>query len=199
MERTLYRHNRAYNLFLHLAFATVLVGGLYSLSSPMPISFVDAKVVTPQFLLNQKAEVSQAPAQEQPAPAVVQPQIEKVSVLPGKDGSSKILTAPAKVGSVSIPLGPNNSAMNLGRSLSAIEFGDQHWSSLEALWTKESGWNPGARNRSSGACGIPQALPCSKIPDMSPQGQIEWGLHYIKQRYGTPSAAWAFWRQHHWY
>ena len=87
----------------------------------------------------------------------------------------------------------------LGRVMNAARFGDNHWAALNNLWTRESNWNPAARNRSSGACGIPQALPCSKIPNMSPEGQIDWGLTYIKNRYGNPTNAWLFWLSHHWY
>ena len=76
---------------------------------------------------------------------------------------------------------------------------------LIKLWDRESGWNPAAHNRGSGAHGIPQALPASK---MSSEGsdyysngntQIRWGLNYIKSRYGSPSNAWAHWTSHGWY
>ena len=87
----------------------------------------------------------------------------------------------------------------LGQMMNAARFGEQHWGALKKLWTAESGWNPAARNRSSGACGIPQALPCHKIPDLSLIGQIEWGLDYIARRYGNPTNAWYFWQRHHWY
>ena len=65
---------------------------------------------------------------------------------------------------------------------------------LDALWTRESNWNPLARNPSSGAYGIPQALPAGKMatagPDwaVNPITQIRWGLSYIKGRYGSPAA-----------
>lgn len=72
--------------------------------------------------------------------------------------------------------------------------GDQ-WHALEHLWHKESGWNPDAYNDSSGACGIPQAVPCSKIPNPADvHSQLDWGLAYIQSRYGTPSKALAFWQ-----
>ncbi|MDW5326326.1 lytic transglycosylase domain-containing protein [Plantactinospora sp. KLBMP9567] len=69
---------------------------------------------------------------------------------------------------------------------------------LDKLWTKESGWNHKAENRSSGAYGIPQALPGSKMGSVgsdwrtSPATQIKWGLGYVKGRYDTPCGAWAF-------
>ena len=94
---------------------------------------------------------------------------------------------------------PLTEAQAMGRAMSAARFGDQHWDALYKLWHAESGWNPGARNRSSGACGIPQALPCNKIPDMSLRGQLEWGINYIGERYGNPTNAWRFWDRHNWY
>ena len=87
----------------------------------------------------------------------------------------------------------------LGRAMNAAKFGDSQWPALNNLWSRESNWRPEAVNRRSGACGIPQALPCGKIPDMSPVGQIEWGLNYIAHRYGTPGNAWEFWQKHRWY
>ena len=79
------------------------------------------------------------------------------------------------------------------------------WAALLTLWDKESGWNNRAVNPSSGATGIPQALPASKMPKaaQSPtfnaEAQISWGLKYIKGRYGSPSKALAFHRSHNWY
>ena len=66
---------------------------------------------------------------------------------------------------------------------------------LEKLWTKESGWNEKAANP-SGAYGIPQALPGSKMGSegsdwrTNPATQIKWGLGYVKGRYNTPCGAW---------
>ncbi|MFI7447661.1 transglycosylase SLT domain-containing protein [Nonomuraea sp. NPDC049714] len=76
---------------------------------------------------------------------------------------------------------------------------------LDALWTRESGWNHRAYNSSSGAYGIPQALPGGKMrgagPDWrhNPETQIRWGLAYIKGRYGRPCGAWGHFKSHNWY
>jgi hypothetical protein len=76
---------------------------------------------------------------------------------------------------------------------------------LVALWDRESGWNELAYNASSGACGIPQALPCSKMStfgddyETNPATQIRWGLDYIQGRYGTPTAANDFQLANGWY
>lgn len=80
--------------------------------------------------------------------------------------------------------------------------GTDNWNALYSLWQKESGWNPNAVNKSSGAFGIAQILP-SAHPDvprnLTGQQQIDWGLNYIKQRYGSPSGAWAHSQQTDWY
>jgi hypothetical protein len=70
------------------------------------------------------------------------------------------------------------------------------FSCLDALWAQESGWNMYAENPSSGAYGIPQALPASKMASAGPDWrsdaatQISWGLGYIRALYGSPCAAW---------
>ncbi|MBO0871098.1 MAG: hypothetical protein J2P15_21305, partial [Micromonosporaceae bacterium] len=78
---------------------------------------------------------------------------------------------------------------------------------LVKLWTGESNWRSTAQNPSSGAYGIPQALPAGKMASAgndwrtNPRTQIRWGLAYIKQSYGTPARAWSLWlsRSPHWY
>ena len=87
--------------------------------------------------------------------------------------------------------------------LSQLGFNDpREWQALQQLWQKESGWNPNAVNKSSGAFGIAQILPSAHPTanrNMSAQEQIEWGLNYIKNRYGAPSAAWAHSQRTNWY
>ncbi|MDF5752366.1 transglycosylase SLT domain-containing protein [Spongiactinospora sp. TRM90649] len=76
---------------------------------------------------------------------------------------------------------------------------------LDSLWTRESGWNHKATNGSSGAYGIPQALPATKMAGAggdwrsNPATQIKWGLTYIKGRYGSPCGAWGHFQSHNWY
>lgn len=82
--------------------------------------------------------------------------------------------------------------------------GDQ-WECLNALWTRESNWRANAHNSSSGAHGIPQALPGSKMAKYgadwatNPVTQIKWGLSYVKGRYGTPCGAWGSFQSKGWY
>ena len=76
------------------------------------------------------------------------------------------------------------------------------WDALIWLWNHESGWLWYADNPWSDAYGIPQALPGSKMgPGWQDDGavQIDWGLSYIAQCYGSPTQAVAFWQQHNWY
>jgi hypothetical protein len=73
------------------------------------------------------------------------------------------------------------------------------------LWDRESSWNVYASNPYSGAYGIPQAVPGSKMASAGPRWrtsartQIRWGLRYIKSRYGKPSRAWAHEQAYGWY
>ncbi|MFI6205868.1 transglycosylase SLT domain-containing protein [Streptomyces sp. NPDC051041] len=69
----------------------------------------------------------------------------------------------------------------------------------------ESSWNYKAVNPSSGAYGLFQALPGSKMSSVgadwqtNPATQIKWGLNYMNERYGSPCGAWSFWQANHWY
>ncbi|MGW0585035.1 aggregation-promoting factor C-terminal-like domain-containing protein, partial [Streptomyces sp. NPDC002920] len=86
-------------------------------------------------------------------------------------------------------------------------WGGAQWAALKSLWNGESGWNERALNKSSGAYGIPQSLPASKMASAggdwktNPATQIKWGLSYIASRYGNPLNAYSAWlgRSPHWY
>lgn len=97
----------------------------------------------------------------------------------------------------------------LGQKMAATRgWTGTEWNALDQLWgTYESGWKTDATNTSSGAYGIPQALPGNKMASAgadwktNPVTQIKWGLDYIANKYGTPSQALAFELSHtpHWY
>ena len=82
-----------------------------------------------------------------------------------------------------------------------------HWQFryLNLLWSRESGWNPFAKNPYSGAYGIPQALPASKMASAGPdwrssaRTQILWGMGYIESTYVTPFRAWLHEVHYGWY
>jgi hypothetical protein len=114
-----------------------------------------------------------------------------VKKLPGK-----ALDALSSIGD-SIGLGDNStsgSAQQFAQAaLKSYGWGPSQWPALKALWNGESGWNYRATNASSGAYGIPQALPASKMASAGSDWrtnaatQIKWGLGYIKSRYGSPA------------
>ena len=120
------------------------------------------------------AQAAEAPAKPAPAAAV--------------------RAAPARP---SAPADPN-AAQQIARQLMANQhgWGADQFGCLVSLWDKESGWNLNAYNASSGATGIPQALPGNKMASAgadwqtNPATQITWGLGYIASRYSTPCAAW---------
>ncbi|QIK68653.1 lytic transglycosylase domain-containing protein [Nocardioides sp. HDW12B] len=96
------------------------------------------------------------------------------------------------------------------REIAQAMLADYGWSSsefgcLDSLWVKESGWDPQAANPTSSAYGIPQALPGSKMAsagadwETNPATQIEWGLGYIAERYGSPCSAWSHSQANGWY
>ncbi len=120
-------------------------------------------------------------------------------------GSPKLATRPSAA--------PGTSGSSPGTSGTAAtqpsgpSFGwnpSTYFSCLDNIWSRESGWRYNAEN-ASGAYGIPQALPGSKMSIAGPDWQtnvttqIKWGLGYIQGRYGNPCGAWSFWQAHGWY
>ena len=89
--------------------------------------------------------------------------------------------------------------------LPSFGWSSSEFSCLNLLWDRESGWNTYAANPSSGAYGIPQALPGSKMATAgadwatNPATQIRWGLGYIRASYGSPCGAWAHETSSGWY
>lgn len=76
-----------------------------------------------------------------------------------------------------------------------------NWGYVDYIVSKESGWNPNATNSSSGACGLVQALPCSKVPGngYDPIDNLRWANGYATGRYGSWAAAYDFWISNHWW
>lgn len=78
---------------------------------------------------------------------------------------------------------------------------ESEWQYVDFIVRRESGWNPNALNVSSGACGLAQALPCSKIPGdwTDPVNSLRWQYGYVKGRYGGYAQAYDFWQANRWY
>ncbi|GEL94996.1 ubiquitin-like domain-containing protein [Cellulomonas composti] len=134
-------------------------------------------------------------------------------VVVGRTVVTSIVTTPpvtqvVTVGTAKLPtivVSPG-SAQALGKEMAAARgWGDDQFACLYPLWKAESGWRVNAENKSSGAYGIPQALPGSKMASVAadwrtnPATQITWGLNYIKSRYGTPCGAYEHFQLKHWY
>ncbi len=122
---------------------------------------------------------------------------------------------PAKQAALGLTSGPavggeENLSSQDPQDIAAALLPSYGWSSsqmscLVPLWMGESGWRVNAENSSSGAYGIPQSLPGSKMASAgadwqtNPATQITWGLGYIQERYGSPCGAWGFKQGHGWY
>lgn len=102
---------------------------------------------------------------------------------------------PANGASAAVP-NPGSAQAYAYGAVATRGWGADQYNCLVSLWNKESGWRVNANNASSGAYGIPQSLPGSKMASAgadwqtNPATQIEWGLGYISGRYGTPCGAW---------
>ena len=85
--------------------------------------------------------------------------------------------------------------------MAAAGIAESDWGYVDYIVSKESGWNPNATNSSSGACGLVQALPCSKVPGngYDPVDNLRWANGYATGRYGSWAGAHAFWTNNHWW
>ena len=138
-----------------------------------------------------------------PPPPPPPPPVETPSPSTGSGSAAKSPGTGSGGGAIAIP--DPGSAKGIARSiLAARGMGDDQYACLDYLWTKESGWRVNAYNP-SGAYGIPQALPGSKMASAgadwqtNPATQITWGLGYIDSRYGSPCGAKAHSVLKNWY
>jgi hypothetical protein len=120
--------------------------------------------------------------------------------------SSGSSTSSGSSGSSAASVQPSGTPQQIALSmLGSFGWSSGEFSCLVSLWDRESGWNTYASNPSSGAYGIPQALPASKMASAgadwatNPATQIRWGLGYIQQVYGSPCAAWGHSQSVGWY
>jgi tape measure domain-containing protein len=121
--------------------------------------------------------------------------------LGGRDYEARVPRPTAVSGGASVSGGVKSVAQQLLR----LHGWEAQFPSLDYIVNHESGWNVRARNPSSGAYGLGQALPASKMRPFgadyltSANTQLRWMMSYIGSRYGNPNNAAAFWRAHHWY
>jgi hypothetical protein len=104
----------------------------------------------------------------------------------------------------SFPVQASYSVAQVKAMAQSIVGGDQ-FSCFSNIVSRESGWNYTATNPSSGAYGLVQSNPGSKMASVAsdwrtnPATQIKWGLNYMNNRYGSPCGAWQFWQSHNYY
>ena len=157
-------------------------------------------------------QVTNAPGEEVDTQTVVASETTgATSVLREEFTITKIVVAPvvpakAKSGAPAAGTPDPGSAKAIAHDMvMARGWGEGEYDCLVSLWKKESGWNIYAYNAGSGAYGIPQALPGSKMASAgadwadNPATQITWGLGYISGRYGTPCGAWGASQSKGWY
>lgn len=153
---------------------------------------------TPMVSAPGGASVTTAAAQE----LVVAGSYESAVVRDNYQATKRVVLPPAPPAGVPDPGTAQAIAYEM---LQARGWGDDQFSCLVSLWNRESNWNVYAHNASSGAHGIPQALPGEKMASVgadwetNPVTQITWGLSYITGRYGTPCGAWEAFQGKGWY
>ncbi|MDD7928912.1 lytic transglycosylase domain-containing protein [Microbacterium thalli] len=154
----------------------------------------------------EEAAAAEAAARAE-AEAAAQAEAEAAAAAPSSSSSARS-SAPAASGSAVASTGDNSpgAAQQAASSmLGDFGWGQDQFSCLVSLWNKESGWNYQAYNSGSGAFGIPQALPGSKMASAggdwqtSAVTQVRWGLGYISGRYGSPCGAWGHSQSVGWY
>ncbi|MYX30800.1 transglycosylase SLT domain-containing protein [Streptomyces sp. SID8381] len=127
-----------------------------------------------------------------------------------KKALSTAAVAAAAVG-MALSSAPAHAAASTGSAADAKTIARQmipdaaQFNAFSHIVEHESGWNIHATNASSGAYGLVQALPASKMSSAgadwktNPKTQIKWGLDYMNSRYGSPAKAWNFWQANGWY
>lgn len=159
------------------------VDGVETAREPLAEGVVTAPVTQEQRIGTKPVAVAPAPVATKPAAATP-------------------AAAPAPAAATPNPGGAQGIAHDM---VLARGWGEGEFSCLVSLWNRESGWRVNASNASSGAYGIPQALPGSKMAtagsdwQTNPATQITWGLGYIEARYGTPCGAWGHSQSVGWY
>lgn len=186
------RHRRsAWSLPIFASFASFALVGVI-VASPAQAETVPQDVVAPQ-----KVDTQNFAASDDFSQAVSRDSYSITDPLPPEPVAP---SAPA----VGVPDPGSAQAIAYGMVM-AMGWGEGEYSCLVALWNRESGWNTFANNASSGAYGIPQALPGSKMASAgsdwatNPATQITWGLSYITSRYSTPCGAWGQSEAEGWY
>jgi resuscitation-promoting factor RpfB len=177
-------------------------------------------VFRPGNVPNSGAAIAAAAVSSSGAMAVLEQQRQQMIVLSAASHTMRVIGAPkvaaqpsqaaggagGVAGGVAVaPPDPGTAQRIAYNMLSSFGWAPStYYSCLNNIYTRESGWRYNAEN-ASGAYGIPQALPGSKMATAgadwmtNPATQIKWGLGYIQTRYGNPCSAWSYWEAHSYY
>ena len=176
-----------------MAFFMMVVEPTYASANMQFYVTIPSEATTPQ------------PASDSDSPVDTTPSLLELDGVKNVDASTMALLSLAirQVESAREPQG----AKQVAKALIAekYQWGERQYECLNNLWTKESNWNYKARNKVSGAHGIAQALPATKMEIVgtdwrtNPVTQITWGLKYINERYDTPCKAWSKFKRSRWY
>lgn len=147
-------------------------------------------------------EAAAARAAEAEAAAIQEAAAAAAAAERARTAQAVLAAAPVYSGDTSV-----GAAQAIARTMMAQRYGwgDDQFACLVSVWNRESGWRVAAYNASSGATGIPQALPGTKMATAgadwrtNPATQISWGLGYVASRYGTPCVAWQHLSSTGWY
>ncbi|MGK2852939.1 MAG: hypothetical protein ACSLE3_02340 [Microbacteriaceae bacterium] len=158
---------------------------------------------TPVVIAIREAAAARAAAAEAAAiPKADAAAAEAAAAERARTAQAVLAAAPVYSGDTSV-----GAAQAIARTMMAQRYGwgDDQFACLVSLWNRESGWRVAAYNASSGATGIPQALPGTKMATAgadwrtNPATQISWGLGYVAGRYGTACGAWQHLSSTGWY
>ena len=176
-----------------MAFFMMVVEPTYASANMQFYVTIPSEATTPQ------------PASDSDLPVDTTPSLLELDGVKNVDASTMALLSLA-IRQVELAREPHGAKL-VAKALIAekYQWDEEQYSCLNKLWTKESHWNYKARNKVSGAHGIPQALPATKMEIVgtdwrtNPVTQISWGLKYINERYDSPCKAWSKFKRSRWY
>lgn len=159
-------------------------------------------IETKRTLQEQKTLDAQQDAEKQKQLEEVQKKLEETEkALQAKRSTPQSSVAYAAEAPASTPTRTYTGGGNKEAWMAAAGIPQSDWWAVDSIVSRESSWNPNAVNASSGACGLAQALPCSKVGGnwSDPVTSLAWQYGYVKARYGGYPQAVAFWNANHWY
>lgn len=182
--------------FCALAFVAAYVGPTGAALAEAGAADAEASISLYGTSVDDTQSLVTAPLEEGAAPAALERGNYTVYVTPKPTPTP---TAARTTASASRPLYTGGGSKSEWLAASGIAESD--WAYVDYIVSKESGWNPNATNKSSGACGLVQALPCSKVPGngYDPVDNLRWANGYAVGRYGSWAGAYEFWVSRHWW